>query len=45
MFQEQVEKFEDNKKKLIVQFVDYEELKAKNEQLIEQIQTERFQLV
>ena len=34
---EQVKKLEDDKKKLIVQLVDYEELKAENERLKKQL--------
>lgn len=34
---EQVKKLEDDKKKLIVQLVDYEELKSENEQLKKQL--------
>ena len=34
---EQVKKFEDDKKKLIIQLVDYEELKSENERLKKQL--------
>lgn len=34
---EQVKKLEDDKKKLIVQLVDYEELKSENERLKKQL--------
>ncbi len=34
---EQVEKLEDDKKKLIVRLVDYEELKTENERLKKQL--------
>lgn len=37
IFREQVKKLEDDKKKLIVQLVDYEELKSENERLKKQL--------
>lgn len=37
IFREQVKKLEEDKKKLIVQIVDYEELKSENERLKKQL--------